>query len=175
MHTKNVKFRIHSVDTENGNCLVEYINPYGPVVLGLVKEEDMFEEIQVQDGVDDKGKPVIVTKRTPHPNPNGNMTLNVNIPVEVIDGEKKYIAKDKLLEFIARSAPTHVFEMEQQRLEATPTDDLADLASTEYDVDLQTPPPPTINVQEPEVPVDPRNQEAVAMARAHFKKTSRKV
>lgn len=134
-HTVNTLFKIESIDQENGQIVIRFINPYGVIETGQKTYEDFEVTEQVYTGEKDSDGNRITKPHTymSDPNPNRDIILNYDIPLY---DDKTFYNKNDLLEWIAKLYPASTFEDMNTRNSANPISELDDLVGSEHNINV---------------------------------------
>ena len=104
----NIKFKIESIDTKQGTCLVRYINPYGAIVTGAKTLADFELSVDVPTGNylpsgAPETKPQIMLSTD---NPNDDIVCSVSI----MDSNGVPVDPAEIPTLVAKQYPTKIFE-----------------------------------------------------------------
>jgi hypothetical protein len=113
MSAHNVKFKIESLDEENGQAVVRLINPYGPISTGSKTLAELSTTVDVPTGDRNSDGSVVFQSETfPPENPNDDLVYNYDIPLNV-DGTMYDLAQ--FTDFIKTQYPIYMFREQNSR------------------------------------------------------------
>lgn len=135
MTAHNVKFKIESIDEENGQAVVRSINPYGPIETGSKTIEELSTTVEVPTGDLNLDGSVVFQSETFLPeNPNEDLIYNYDIPLNV-DGTMYDLAQ--FTDFIKIQYPMYMFREQNSRRGGVVDPALKDIVGKEVTIEVE--------------------------------------